>query len=188
MYEVYDKQEKGYYVDMETPLREIPCHFSNWLTREIRQGGLLEEVDKYCQTFRTEGTVESYEVWVHKQTWTPVDDETYSIGDTLITIDYPFEVAVIVAMTDDEVVSEQRALNLQAKAIMSIFKNIEQRFENIIINSFKIEQGFNDGDLTALNMEDTTIIKGFRVNLRVSFDWIECIQKHINWKDDLTDG
>lgn len=179
MFEVYDKQTRGYYVDMETPLREIPAHFSSWITKEIREGGLLEEVDKYCQTFRTEGTVESYEIWTHKQTWTPVEDETYTIGDTILTIDYPFVVAVIVAMTDDEEYSEQRALNIQAKAIMSVFKNIERQFDNIIINSFTIEEGYNDGDLTALNMEDSTIIKGFRVTLRVSFDWLECIQQHI---------
>ena len=28
-------------------------------------------------------------------------------------------------------------------------------------------------------MEDSTIIKGFRLTLKVSFDWVECIQNHI---------
>ena len=164
---------------MQTPLRAIPYHFSKWITQEIRTGGLLEEIDRFSQTFRTEGTVESYEIWVHKQTWSPVEDETYTIGDSIITIEYPFVVAIIVAMTEDEERSERKALNLQAKTIMSIFKNIERKFHNIIVQSWTLEQGYNDGDLTALNMEDSTIIKGFRLTLKVSFDWVECIQNHI---------
>lgn len=176
MFDDINKEDLGYYVDMVTPLEEIPKHFSEWITNEIREGGLLEEVDKYCQTFRTEGTVESYEIWTHKETWTT--SEVYPIGESSITIEYPFTVAVIVAMTDEDY-SENKAIQLQAKTIMSVFKNIERYFNGVYINSFTLDQGYNDGDLSAINMEDTTIIKGFTVTLTCTFDWLECIRKYI---------
>ena len=110
----------GYYVNIETPLERIPEKFSEWITKEMSEGGLLEEIDAYCQTFRTEGTVQSYEIWVRKEDWTIAEDSrTFTMGDSYATIEYPFQVAIIVDMID-EATSEKKAIQLQAKTIMSI--------------------------------------------------------------------
>lgn len=173
----------GYYVDMETPLQMIPEAFCSWITKEIQENGLLEEIDKFCQTFRTEGSVLNQEIWVHKMDWRIIEDETYSLGDTMSTIEYPFVVAVIVDTLDDIERAEQKALQLQAKTIMSIFKNYDPRiFPNGIgyINYFRLDEGYNDGSLEAVNQEDDVVIKGFQVTLRISIDWIECMRKAEN--------
>lgn len=178
-----------YYVDMVTPLQRIPLAFSSWITQEITTDGLLEEIDKYCQTFRTDGPVLNHEIWVHKLDWTIREDETYSIGDSMSTIEYPFEVAIIVDALDDFEAAEQKAIQLQAKTIMSIFKNYDPRiFPNGegYINHFALETGYNDGSLDAINREDDVIIKGFRLTLTIVIDWIECMKKAVN--EGKTDG
>lgn len=171
----------GYYVNLETPLERIPSKFSEWITSEICEDGLLEEIDQYCQTFRTEGTVQSYEIWVRKLDWT-IDEasRTFTMGDSYATIEYPFEVAVIVDMTDEDT-SEKKAIQLQAKTIMSIMKNYDPRiFESIEdgnINYFTIETGYNDGSINPLNREDDVIIKGFRITFNIDIYWLECYRR-----------
>ncbi|WP_323736275.1 hypothetical protein PXD04_10390 [Methanosphaera sp. ISO3-F5] len=168
----------GYYVDMVTPLQLIPETFSNWITSEIREGGLLEEIDAYCQTFRTEGTVQSHEIWVHKENW-QINDETrtFTMGDSYVTMDYPFTVAIIVDMIDEDT-SERKAIQLQAKTIMAIMKNYQRNiFETErdgFINYFVIDEGYNDGYLDAINREDDVIIKGFRITFNIDIYWLEC--------------
>ena len=170
-------------MDMITPLQVIPQAFTSWITDEITENGLLEEVDQTWDTFRTEGSILNNTIWVHKLDWNIIDDETYSIGDTQSTIEYPFQVAIIVDTLDDVDKAEQKAIQLQAKTIMSIFKNYTPRIfpdNDGYINYFKLETGFNDGSLTALNSEDDVIIKGFQITLNVTISWIECMQKAIN--------
>lgn len=170
----------GYYLDMQTPLQTIPTVFDSWITREITPDGLLEEIDKYCSTFRTDGSVLNHEIWTRKLDWSISSEETYSIGDTMSNIIYPFEVAIIVDALDDFEVAEQKAIQLQAKTIMSIFKNYDPRIFPAgegYINHFTIEEGYNDGSINPLNQEDDVIIKGFKVTLYVYIDWIECMRK-----------
>lgn len=172
----------GYYVDLITPLELIPEAFKGWIEAEICENGLLEEIDKLCDTYRTEGTVESYEVWIHKLDWYFIEDETYTMHDSEATINYPFEVAIIVDMVDEEK-SEKKAIQLQAKTIMSIFKNFTRKIfpdmEMGYINFFKLTQGFNDGSMEAMNQEEDVIIKGFHVELNVTIYWLECMNKAI---------
>lgn len=172
----------GYYVDMETPLQIIPRKFSEWITSEICEGGLLEEVDKYCQTFRTEGSVLSYEIWVKKEDWVITDDIAFTKGNSYATITYPFSVAIVVDMIDEET-SENKAIQLQAKTIMSILKNytplIFDTVEDGQINYFKISDGYNDGSLSAINMEDDVIIKGFYISFNIDIYWLECYYRKI---------
>lgn len=171
----------GYYVDMETPLQRIPEAFSKWITDEISEGGLLEEIDQYCQTFRTEGSVLSYEIWVKKEDWT-ITGEAFTKGASYATLDYPFTVAIIVDMIDEET-SEKKAIQLQAKTIMSIMKNYDPRiFDSMddgYINYFTIDDGYNDGTLDALSREDDVIIKGFRVTFNIDIYWMECYYRHL---------
>jgi len=172
----------GYYVDMVTPLQLIPEKFSEWITSEICEGGLLEEIDKYCQTFRTEGSVLSYEIWVKKEDWQIVpESRTFSRGDSRATIEYPFTVAIIVDMIDEET-SETKAIQLQAKTIMSILKNytphIFPTLDDGYINYFTITDGYNDGSLDAINREDDVIIKGFNISFNIDINWLECYYKH----------
>ena len=105
----------GYYVDMITPLQLIPEKFSEWITSEICENGLLEEIDNYCQTFRTEGMVQSYEIWVKKEDWY-IDNETsnFTRGDSYATLMYPFTVAIIVDMVDEET-SEKKSNTTSSK-------------------------------------------------------------------------
>ena len=172
----------GYYVDMETPLQVIPKKFSNWITSEIRDGGLLEEIDQYCQTFRTQGSVQSYEIWVKKEDWHILpESQSFTRGDSYATIEYPFTVAIIVDMIDEET-SEEKAIQLQAKTIMSIMKNYNpQIFDSIddgFINFFTISDGYNDGSLDAINREDDVIIKGFNITLNIDIHWLDCYYRH----------
>ena len=173
----------GYYVDLETPLQQIPSAFKGWIEQEITQDGLLEEIEKLCNTYRTGGSVLTHEIWIHKLDWTIDENETYSMGDTMSTILYPFQVAIIVDPLDDEEAAEQKAIQLQAKTIMSIFKNYTRRiFPNNegYINYFSLETGFNDGSLEAINQEEDVIIKGFQITFSISIDWLECMRKAIN--------
>jgi hypothetical protein len=170
----------GYYVDLETPLQVIPQAFAGWIQQEIQPDGLLEEVEKLCVTYRTAGSVLTHEIWIHKLDWTIDENETYSMNDTMSTIIYPFQVAIIVDTLDDEEAAEQKAIQLQAKTIMSIFKNYSRTiFPNNEgwINFFKLDMGFNDGSLTALNQEDDVVIKGFQITLNISIDWLTCMHK-----------
>lgn len=172
----------GYYVDMITPLQTIPQKFNEWITSEICEGGLLEEIDQYCTTYRTAGSVQSYEIWVKKEDWS-IDSENSSFtrGDSYLVIDYPFTVAIIVDMIDEET-SEDKAIQLQAKTIMSILKNynplIFDSQDDGFINYFSINEGYNDGSLEALNREDDVIIKGFNISFSITIDWLECYRKH----------
>lgn len=171
----------GYYVDMVTPLELIPEKFSEWIKNEICTGGLLEEIDQYCQTFRTEGSVMSYEIWVKKEDWHILDDIAFTKGGSYATIEYPFTVAIIVDMIDEET-SEKKAIQLQAKTIMSIMKNYDPNiFESMndgFINYFKISDGYNDGSLDALNREDDVIIKGFLISFNIDIHWLECYHRY----------
>ncbi len=177
----------SYFADMVTPLEVIPETFCNWIKQEIKEGGLLEEVDKFVQTFRTEGSVLNYEIWVRKMDWT-VNEETSSVvsKDSYITIEYPFQVAIIVDMIGDEEESERKAIQLQAKTIMSIFKNYNRMiFEDSnvgYINYFSIDEGYNDGSINPVNREDDVIIKGFQITLNVDINYIMCYQRYINEK------
>lgn len=170
----------GYYVDMETPLQRIPQKFSEWITSEICENGLLEEIDQYCQTFRTEGSVLSYEIWVKKEDWR-IEGQTFTRGGTFATIEYPFTVAIIVDMTDEET-SENKAIQLQAKTIMSIMKNytptIFDSIDDGFINYFTITDGYNDGSLNAINREDDVIIKGFYISFNIDIHWLECYYRY----------
>lgn len=168
----------SYYLDMITPLETIPRVFSEWITSEICDGGLLEEIDMYCQTFRTEGTVQSYEIWVKKENWQLNDESrTFTMGDSYATLEYPFTVAIIVDMIDEDT-SEHKAIQLQSKTIMSILKNYNRNIfetgEDGWVNYFTIEEGYNDGYLDALGREDDVIIKGFRITLNIDIHWLEC--------------
>ena len=176
----------GYYVDLETPLQLIPKTFASWIEKEIKPDGLLEEVDKLCKTYRTAGSVLNYEIWIHKLDWSISQDETYSMGDSISTILYPFQVAIIVDTLNDEEACEQKAIQLQAKTIMSIFKNYTRSIfpnEEGYINYFQLETGFNDGSLEAINQEDDVIIKGFQITFSISIDWLMCMRKKINMQD-----
>ena len=169
----------GYFLNLETPLEMIPEQFCKWITDEVKEDGLLEEIDQVCTTYRTEGPVLSHEIWIRKEDWTVPSDEIQSIGDTRAVIEYPFTVAIIVDMIDEER-SEKKAIQLQAKTIMSLLKNLDRNIfsdsGNGWINSFRIETGYNDGSLDALNREDDVIIKGFRVLLNVQVDWLYCMR------------
>ena len=182
----------SYYVDMITPLQLIPEKFNEWITCEICEGGLLEEVDKYCQTFRTEGSVLSYEIWTKKEDWklTP-DTSNFTMGDSFATIEYPFTVAIIVDMIDEET-SESKAIQLQAKTIMSILKNYTRNiFEDAndgYINYFTINDGYNDGSLDALNREDDVIIKGFNITFNIDIHWLECYNRYLNRMEEENNG
>lgn len=171
----------GYYLNLETPLQRIPEKFSEWITTEITTDGLLEEIDQYCQTFRTEGSVLSYEIWVKKEDWT-IDGQSFTKGGTEAVIEYPFTVAIIVDMTDEDT-SERKAIQLQAKTIMAIMKNYDPRIFDTMgdgfINFFNIEEGYNDGTLDALNREDDVIIKGFRITFNITIYWLECYYRHM---------
>lgn len=167
----------SYYIDLETPLQRIPQKFTEWITSEVTENGLLEEVDIVCDTYRTEGPVLSYEIWIKKEDWTVPEEQVYSIGDSRGTISYPFTVAIIVDMIDEN--SENKAIQLQAKTIMALFKNFNRNiFDNYndgYITTFHLETGYNDGTLDALNREDDVIIKGFKVNLEIEIDWLRCM-------------
>jgi len=178
----------GYYVDMITPLQLIPEKFSEWITSEICENGLLEEIDHYCQTFRTEGMVQSYEIWVKKEDWS-IDNETsnFTRGDSYATLIYPFTVAIIVDMVDEET-SEKKAIQLQAKTIMSILKNynpyIFEDNNDGYINYFTIRDGYNDGSLDAINREDDVIIKGFTISFNIDIYWLECYARYKNEQEN----
>lgn len=178
----------AYFADMITPLEQIPEAFNNWIRQEITPDGLLEEIDKLCTTFRTEGSVLNYEIWVRKLDWT-INEETSTVvsRDSYVTIEYPFEVAIIVDIIGDEEESEKKAIQLQAKTIMSIFKNYERMiFDDPSIgyvNYFTLEEGYNDGSINPVNREDDVIIKGFRVTLNVDVNYLICYQRYINEKD-----
>lgn len=171
----------GYYVDMETPLQIIPKKFSEWIKKEICPGGLLEEIDQYCQTFRTEGSVQSYEIWVKKEDWR-IEGQTFTKGGSYANIEYPFTVAIIVDMIDEEV-SEDKAIQLQAKTIMSIMKNytpnIFETPDDGFINYFTLSDGYNDGSLDAINREDDVIIKGFYISFNIDIYWLECYYRYL---------
>ena len=148
----------------------------------------MEEVDKFCSTFRTEGSVLNYEIWVRKMDWT-INEETSAVvsRDSIVTIEYPFEVAVIVDMIGDEEESEQKAIQLQAKTIMSIFKNYERMIFSDpsigYINYFTLDTGYNDGSINPVNREDDVIIKGFQITLNVDVNYLMCYQRYTNEKD-----
>lgn len=186
---------EAYYVDMETPLEQIPEHFCNWIESEICTGGLLEEIEKFCSTFRTGGSVLTYEIWVRKMDWT-TDMESSSIvsTETYLTLEYPFEVAIIVDTLDDEEESEKKAIQLQAKTIMSVFKNFERMiFDDPSIgyvNYMTLETGFNDGSINPVNREDDVIIKGFRITLNVDINWLMCYHRYKNKQEEeeIEDG
>ena len=179
----------AYFADMVTPLEVIPTTFCKWIKSEIKEGGLLEEVDKFCSTFRTEGSVLTYEIWVRKLDWTVSEDTSQVVGrDSFVTIEYPFEVAVIVDIIGDEEDSERKAIQLQGKTIMSIFKNYQRLiFEDASIgyvNYFTLEEGYNDGSINPVNREDDVIIKGFRITLNVDVNYLMCYQRYLNEKGD----
>lgn len=180
----------GYYVDMETPLQLIPKRFSEWITSEICEGGLLEEIDQYCQTFRTEGSVLSYEIWVKKEDW-KIEEEAFARGATEATITYPFTVAIIVDMVDEDT-SENKAIQLQAKTIMSIFKNytpyIFETTDDGFINYFTLSDGYNDGSLDAINREDDVIIKGFYISFNIRIYWLECYYRKMKELEEEENG
>ena len=173
----------SYYLNLETPLQVIPQKFTEWITTEVREEGLLEEIDQVCNTYRTEGPVLSHEIWIRKEDWTVPDEQIYSLGDGRGTIVYPFTVAIIVDMIDEET-SEQKALQLQAKTIMALFKNFSRNIfddpNDGWINTFKLDTGYNDGSLDALNREDDVIIKGFHVTFEIEVDWLNCVRKQEN--------
>ena len=177
----------AYYADLVTPLEVIPAKFCQWITDEITEDGLLEEVDKFCSTFRTEGSVLNYEIWVRKMDWTVNEETSQVVGrDSFVTLEYPFEVAIIVDMIGDEEESERKAIQLQAKTIMSIFKNYERLiFEDASIgyvNYFTLDTGYNDGSINPVNMEDDVIIKGFQITLNVDVNYLMCYQRYVNEK------
>lgn len=182
----------GYYVDMVTPLQRIPEKFSEWITQEICEGGLLEEIDQYCQTFRTEGSVQSHEIWVKKEDWRIENESsTFSKGDSYTILEYPFTVAIIVDMLDEET-SENKAIQLQAKTIMSILKNYDPLIfdsqSDGWINYFTIRDGYNDGSLDAINRDDDVIIKGFNISLNITVEWLECYYRHERELENLEGG
>lgn len=173
----------AYYVDMETPLQQIPQQFCQWITTEICEEGLLEEVEKFCSTFRTGGSVLNYEIWVRKLDWTTDMESSMVVSrDTYLTIEYPFEVAVIVDTLDDEEEAESKALQLQAKTIMSIFKNYERSIfddDSIgFINYLTLDTGYNDGSINPAGREDDVIIKGFQITLNIDINWIMCYRRY----------
>lgn len=173
----------SYYLNLETPLQQIPKKFTEWITSEVKTDGLLEEIDQVCTTYRTEGPVLSHEIWIRKEDWTVPDEQVFSIGDSRGTIVYPFTVAIIVDMIDEDT-SEDKAIQLQAKTIMALFKNFTRNIFDTLddgyITVFRLNTGYNDGTLDALNREDDVIIKGFQVTLEIELDWLRCIRQTEN--------
>lgn len=181
----------GYYIDMLTPLELIPEKFSDWISREICEDGLLEEVERFIPTFRSHFEVDGTTVWIYKQDWRILDTEINSLGTSTSTvIEYPFEVAVIVQRPDIRR-ADKKALQLQSKVISSVMKNY---YPNIfrelqedpreaqgtlhgVIEKITVDTGYNDGSLEAINQEEDVVIKGVLFTLRVCIDWMECIRQ-----------
>ena len=146
------------------------------ITAEIREGGLLEDVNTFVPSYRFNEEIEEPAIGLFEQETVPVVSGTLS---KKIELQTPFEFVCIVY--DDESIeqSEIKGKNLACRVAASIAKNFTRLTvdgESVPILKPTIEAIYPVGTVEVQDKGEEAVATSIRIRINYYVDWLVCMR------------
>ena len=141
------------------------------IREEMVQGGLLEDVETFIPSYRTDEPHEEPAIWLFEHETTVVEDGRLS---KQIKLQTPFEFVCIVYDEDSLEESELKGKNLAGRVAASIGKNFRRMDdEGNQISSKPVLEGFYPyGTVEIDERSDKTVITSVRITIEYTVNWV----------------
>ena len=171
-------------VDIKTGFEKINQIINCCITREITEGGLLEDVETYVNTYYNEGEVEEPIVWVTQHPTTA--SRQADISQTMdLTTPFEFDCGVYDVDIEDANLQSQ---NLANRVILSVLKNWQTAQAEVMsgqrmILNITLDQYRPMGYVQVTGKSDKVPVTGVILNVNHRVNWTLCCRQLNNNED-----
>ena len=165
-------------VDIKTGFEKINQIINCCITREITEGGLLEDVETYVNTYYNEGEVEEPIVWVTQHPTTA--SRQADISQTMdLTTPFEFDCGVYDVDIEDANLQSQ---NLANRVILSVLKNWQTAQAEVMsgqrmILNITLDQYRPMGYVQVTGKSDRVPVTGVILNVNHRVNWTLCCRQ-----------
>ena len=171
-------------VDIKTGFEKINQIINCCITREITEGGLLEDVETFVNTYYNEGEVEEPIVWVTQHPTTA--SRQADISQTMdLTTPFEFDCGVYDVDIEDANLQSQ---NLANRVILSVLKNWQTAQAEVMsgqrmILNITLDQYRPMGYVQVTGKSDKVPVTGVILNVNHRVNWTLCCRQLNNNED-----
>ena len=165
-------------VDIKTGFEKINQIINCCITREITEGGLLEDVETYVNTYYNEGEVEEPIVWVTQHPTTA--SRQADISQTMdLTTPFEFDCGVYDVDIEDANLQSQNFAN---RVILSVLKNWQTAQAEVMsgqrmILNITLDQYRPMGYVQVTGKSDRVPVTGVILNVNHRVNWTLCCRQ-----------
>ena len=155
------------------------------ITREITEGGLLEDVETYVNTYYNEGEVEEPIVWVTQHP--TVANRQADISQTMeLTTPFEFDCGVYDVEIED---ANMQSQNLANRVILSVLKNWQTAQAELLpgqrmIKNITLDKYSPMGYVQVTGKSDKVPVTGVILNVNHIVNWTLCCRQLNNDNGD----
>ena len=165
-------------VNILTGFEKINQIMNCCITREMTEGGLLEDVESFVNTYYDEGRVEEPVIWMTQHPTTA--SRQADISQTMeLTTPFEFDCGVYEADMEDANMASQ---NLANRVILSILKNWQTAQAELLpgqrmIRNITLETYMPMGYVDVDGKSDKVPITGVILNVNHIVNWVLCCRQ-----------
>ena len=171
-------------VDIKTGFEKINQIINCCITREITEGGLLEDVETFVNTYYNEGQVDEPVVWITQHPTTA--SRQADISQTMdLTTPFEFDCGVYDVDIED---ANMQSQNLANRVILSVLKNwqtvqAQVTPEQRMILNITLDKYSPMGYVQVTGKSDKVPVTGVILNVNHRVNWTLCCRQLNNNED-----
>ena len=159
----------------------VPQTVKAYLEREIREGGLLEDVETLIPSVNSDVPVDPPAIWIVQHPTTRWVNDKANLSNK-ITLSVPFEF-VCVEYSDDLEEAEILGISLASRVGSSLMKNfnkvkVDDSMPNRFFHKLEFETLYPVGEVTVVGKSERIPATSIIFNFVYIVDWLKCNRKY----------
>ena len=154
-------------------LQNVKKALCDWIQSEIKEEGLLRDVETFLYTFNTDDYLDSPIIWLYEESTKPTQDKSGAISQKMyLTSTF---MIVCIDYDDDIPTAEEKSKNLASRTVNTILKHKKRNIEDkLVITGIHLKEFQPVGEATIINQNDKVPATAIIMDIDYIIDWFKC--------------